>query len=79
MKRTACLYFWYLYPLLENQLPIISQFSNSLHSAQVSRFLSLKQQTLILHFALLMSLSFVSKPILHPLQDPSIKGLHVLQ
>ena len=79
MNSIASLYFLYLYPVWLYHSLMIMQLSNFKQSAQVSRFMSLKQHTLILHFALLMSLSPVSKPILHPLQYFSRYTLQVLQ
>lgn len=78
-KLDGLLVFLYLYPFFAYQPPRIGQVSKSLQSAHISNFLSLKQQILILHFALLISRSPVSKPNLHPLQYSSIYGLQVLQ
>ena len=79
MNSIASLYFLYLYPVWLYHSLMILQLSNFKQSAQVSRFMSLKQHTFILHFALLISLSPVSKPILHPLQYFSRYTLQVLQ
>ena len=79
MNSIACLYLWYLYPFFAYKSPIVLQLSKFEQSAQVSYPISLKQQILILHFAFSISLSPVSNPNLHPLQNPSINGLQVLQ
>jgi hypothetical protein len=67
MNSSCFLYCLYFNPfLLQNPLKISHGYSGQ--SVQVSKLLSLKQQTLISHLALLKSLSPNSYPNLHPRQ-----------
>lgn len=74
-----CIHFLKLYFSFPNLVPIFSQEENSAQSAQVSYSFSFIQHNLIIHLALLISLFPSSYPSLHPLQNPSIYGLQVLQ
>ena len=59
---------FHIYSLFFEYHPFMMlQDFNSAQSAHVSKFMSLKQHNLILHFALFISRIPVSKPILQPL------------
>ena len=84
MNSSCFLYCLYFHPfLLQNSSRILQGYSGQ--SAQVCNLLSLKQQTLISHLALLKSLSPDSYPNLHPRQVFSFGyfsfccSMHVLQ
>lgn len=79
MNSSDSRYFLYLYPFLAKKPWIMGQFSYSGHSAQVSRFFSIRQQRFMAQRAARRSRFPSSYPSLQPLQVLSRSARHVPQ